>query len=244
MDQLAAPHDDRFLVTNPIELRAYLRQAAGAHILCSVRGQGRADSYLSRLFAIDPSSGNLVFDTPRSPTIARTLTPGAYATVELTLAHVRIHFDAAVVAIADYAGEPSLFLAPPEQLTRLQRRESFRIAVPARLPIRLTIDPDQPSLSNLKLENLSVGGACVTVVGSPQAFPVGKVFDASRLVLDEETAFSLSTRIRHATEIRLSGNLGDMRIGLQFLRPPPGFEPTVARLVNTIARDLARIKQR
>lgn len=244
MDQLAAHHDDRFQITNPIELRAYLRQAAGAHILCSVRGLGRADSYLSRLFAIDASSGNLVFDTPRSPTIARALVPGAYATVELTLSHVRIHFDAPVVAIADYAGEPSLFLAPPEQITRLQRRESYRIAIPARLPIRLTIDPELPHLTALKLDNLSVGGACVTLAGAPSAFPVGKVFDHSRLVLDDETAFSLGTRIRHATEVRLSGNLGDLRVGLQFVRPPPGFEPTVARLVNTIARDLARIKQR
>ncbi len=221
----------------------YLREATRSRILCNVRAAGHGESYLSRLFAIDPNSSALVFDTPRAPVIARLLTPGAMVSVELTLHHVRIHFDAPIRQIDNYQNEPSLFVGIPDAIIRLQRRENYRISVPARRSVRLTLNPEQPGLRNLKLTDLSCGGASVTLSGVLEEYPSGKVFERARLILDEETEFIIDARVRHASALRMSGLVGELRIGLQFANTPPGFEPAVARLVNEIALDLGRLRQ-
>ncbi len=236
--------DERFRVTNPVDVMGYLRDATRSRILCTVRATGHGESYLSRLFAIDNDTNALVFDTPRAPVIARMLVPGAMVSVELTLHHVRIHFDAPIRQITDYQNEPSLFVSIPSAIVRLQRRENYRIAVPARRAVRLTINPDHPGLRNLKLTDLSCGGASVTLAGVLDEYPVGKVFEQVRLILDDETDFLVDARVRHASAVRMSGLIGDLRIGFQFIHTPPGFEPAVARLVNEIALDVGRLKQR
>lgn len=244
MEHTTGHSDERFRVTDPVEVHAYLREATRARILCSVRAAGRAESYLSRLFAIDATSGALVFDTPRAPVIARVLVPGGIATVELTLHHVRIHFDAPVAQIAPYQDEVSLFLAMPDAIVRLQRRENYRIAVPTRRSVRLTLDPAHPGLRDLKLSDLSCGGASIALAGSLDDYPAGRVFERAHLTLDEEREFMLDVRVRHASAVRLSGAIGDLRLGVQFINTPAGFEPAVARLVNEIALDLGHLKSR
>ena len=109
--------------------------------------------------------------------------------------------------------------------------------------MRLTLNPEQPGLRNLKLTDLSCGGASVTLSGVLEEYPSGKVFERARLILDEETEFTIDARVRHASALRMSGLVGELRIGLQFANTPPGFEPAVARLVNEIALDLGRLRQ-
>lgn len=243
MEQNTGSADERFRINNPVDVMGYLREATRSRILCNVRATGHGESYLSRLFAIDGSTNSLVFDTPRAPVIARLLVPGASVSVELTLHHVRIHFDAMIRQVATYQNEPSLFVALPNAIIRLQRRENFRISVPTRRPVRLTLNADQPGLRNLKLSDLSCGGASVTLAGVLDEYPVGKVFEGVRLILDEETEYDLDARVRHASALRMSGLVGDLRVGFQFVNTPPGFEPAIARLVNEIALDLSRLRQ-
>ena len=243
MEQNPSSADERFRVNNPVDVMGYLREAARSRILCNVRAAGHGESYLSRLFAIDDNTDALVFDTPRAPVIARLLTPGATVSIELTLHHVRIHFDASIRQIGAYQGEPSLFVAIPDAIVRLQRRENYRISVPARRSVRLTLNPEHPGLRNLKLADLSCGGASITLSGTLDEYPTGKVFEHAQLSLDEDTEFIVDARVRHASALRMSGLVGELRIGLQFTNTPPGFEPAVARLVNEIALDLSRLRK-
>ena len=234
---------DRYRVSNPSEVLAYLNEASTSHILCSVRAAGHPENYLSRLFAIDQLSQQLVFDAPHAPVVTRALVPGSQASIELTLHHVRIGFEAPVIAVAAFKGDPSLFIGLPASVTRLQRRENFRISIPLRRTVRLSLDDELRGLQDLRLTDLSCGGASVVVNGSLEMFPTGRIFDQARLFIADEQIFEVAARVRHASAVRRSGQQAELRLGLQFLHTPPGFEPSVARLVNEIALELSRIRR-
>jgi c-di-GMP-binding flagellar brake protein YcgR len=235
--------NDRYLVHSPSEIAGYLRGVARDRVMCSVRAAGKPESFLSQLIAID-DRGQLVFDAPRAPVILRSLSSVGRASVEFTLADVRIVFEVDLLRSGDYQGDQVVFLRMPSSIHRFQRRDNYRVSVPGRRPVRLSLDSNEPLLKDLKLADLSCGGASVNLRGTLEHFPIGRQFEAAELVIEEDQEpFRLVLRVRHAVAVRLSGSIGDLRIGVQFVRTPAGFEPAVSRLVNEIARDLMRIKQ-
>lgn len=241
--QFAISSNERYLVGNPREIAGYLQGVIKERVLCSLRAAGKPESFLSHLIAID-DRGQLIFDAPRAPVIVRSLVASGKAAVEFTLSDVRIAFEAEVIRIADHEGDPAVFVKTPANIYRFQRRDNYRVSVPQRRPVRLSLDMAEPALRGLRLADLSCGGASVIVKGALEHFPIGRQFEGVELLLDEEDEpLVLTVRVRHAVAIRLSGAMGDLRIGVQFVRTPAGFEPRVSRLVNEIARDLMRIKQ-
>ena len=234
-EQSSCRPDGHQQVTHPAEVIGVLNEATRSRVLCSVRAAGRPETYMSRVFALDPAANALVFDVPRAPVIARALVPGSTAAVEITLDHMRVRFDAAVTRIGPHAGTLSLFVAVPQALVRRQRRESFRIAVPAASTVRLDLNRDEATLTGLRLTDLSCGGASLTLAGALEDFPVGRVYDGVRLVLDPATHYTLAARVRHAGALRLAGPASHLRIGVQFLDTPAGFEPAIAHLIDDIA---------
>lgn len=235
LEQTSCRADGHQRVTHPAEVIGVLNEATRSRVLCSVRAAGRPETYMSRVFALDSAASTLVFDVPRAPVIARALVPGSTAAVEITLDHMRVRFDAAVTRIGPHAGTLSLFVAMPQALVRQQRRESFRIAVPATSAVRLDLNRDDVALTGLRLADLSCGGASLTLSGALDEFPVGRVYEGVRLVLDPDLQYMLDTRVRHAGALRLAGPASHLRIGLQFLNTPAGFESAIAHLIDDIA---------
>ncbi len=240
---LAASSNDRYLVANPREITGYLRSVIKERVLCAVRAAGKPESFLSQLIAVR-DDGMIVFDAPRAPVIVRSLVASACAMVEFTLQDVRIAFEAELARLGDHEGDAAIFLKPPQRIYRFQRRDNYRVTVPARRPVRISLDPADAAVAKLRLADLSCGGASVMLRGALEAFPIGREFDAAQLQVEEDAdPFTIAVRIRHAVAVRMAGTIGELRIGVQFVRTPAGFEPAVARLVNEIARDLMRIKQ-
>ncbi|HYF61117.1 MAG TPA: flagellar regulator YcgR PilZN domain-containing protein [Burkholderiaceae bacterium] len=232
-------HDyDRFRVDDPAEVMALLERSARARVLCSVRAAGRAETYLSPLHSID-EGGAVELDAPRAPVIERLLVPGGTASVDLRLSDCRVSFEARVERVGHAAGgRTRIRLARPDWLMRLQRRETYRVRVPEDLPVRMTLDPADAAMVGLQLHDLSTQGGSVSVTGVRQRFGAGTVFSGGRLVLPDGTEWQLAFRVIHAAVLRRRGEGGDMRLGLQFVHPPAGFETAVGQWVGRIARRL------
>jgi c-di-GMP-binding flagellar brake protein YcgR len=236
-------HDyDRFRVDDGAEVLALLRQSAAARALCSVRAAGRPESYLSPLRAIG-DDGEPVFDAPRAPVIERALSPGSVAAIDLRLQDIRVSFEARVERIGPSDGKPVLRLGRPEWVTRLQRRETFRVRIPTGYGVLLTIDPDVRALTDVPMHDLCLQGGSLTATGVRDRFEAGAQFERARLALPCGGHWPLSLRIVHAGVVRRIGECVEMRIGVQFMQPPAGFETAVGQLVGGIARDPGRLRR-
>jgi c-di-GMP-binding flagellar brake protein YcgR len=230
-------HDyDRFRVDDRAEVLALLRQSVAVRALCSVRAAGRPESYLSPLRALG-EDGEPVFDAPRAPVIERALTPGSVAAIDLRLQDMRVSFEARVKRIGVSEGKPVLQLGQPERVLRLQRRETFRVRIPTGYRVLLTLDSDVPSLTELPMHDLCLQGGSLTANGMRERFEAGAQFDRARLTLPTGAEWPLTLRIAHASVLRRFGDTLEMRIGVQFMQLPAGFETAVGQLLGGIARD-------
>jgi c-di-GMP-binding flagellar brake protein YcgR len=232
-------HDyDRFRVEDGAEVLALLRETAAARVLCSVRAAGRPETYLSPLRELS-DDGAPVLDAPRAPVIERALVPGSLAAIDLRLRDCRVSFEARVDRLAPGGGRPGLRLARPEAMTRLQRRETYRVQVPEGIALKLTLDPQDPSLRDVPLHDLSVQGGSLSVTGVRERFEAGRSFEHARLALPDGTEWAIGLRVIHAGFVRRLADGSRMRLGVQFVQPAQGFETAVARLVGAIARGQA-----
>ena len=236
-------HDyDRFRVDDGADVLALLRQSAVGRALCSVRAAGRHESYLSPLRAIG-EDGEPVFDAPRAPVIERALSPGSVAAVDLRLQDIRVSFEARVERIGPSDGKPTLRLGRPEDVVRTQRRETFRVRIPTGLAVLLTIDPDIRVLTDVPMHDLCLQGGSLTATRVRERFEAGAQFDRARLSLPDGSQWPLSLRIVHAGVVRRVGEFFEMRVGVQFMHPPAGFEIAVGQLVGDIARDRGLLRK-
>lgn len=226
---------DRLRVDDGAEVLALLRESAASRAMCSVRGAGRPESYLSVLRAIG-DDGVAVLDPPRAPVIERALAPGSVASIDLRLHDVRVSFQARVDRIALSNGKPQLRLLRPESLTRLQRRDMHRVRIPGDTAVRLTLDPEDPALSAVPMHELSIQGGSLTVTGRRERFEAGALFERARLALPDDTEWPFVVRVVHEGVLRRYADRAEVRLGVQFIRPPAGFEAAITRLVGGIAR--------
>jgi len=226
---------DRLHVDDGAEVLALLRESAASRAICSVRAAGRPERYLSQLHAIG-DDGVAVLDPPRAPVIERALAPGSVVSIDLRLHDARVSFEARVDRIGLSDGRPQLRLLRPESLTRLQRRDSNRVSVPDDRAVRLTLDPDVPALSAMPMHELGIQGGSLTVTGRRECFEAGALFERAQLRLPDDSEWPVLARVVHGGVVRRHADRAEMRIGIQFVRPPAGFEAAIARLVSGIAR--------
>jgi c-di-GMP-binding flagellar brake protein YcgR len=226
---------DRFRLDDGAEVLALLRRSAEARSLCSVRAAGRPETYLSPLRAV-ADDGEPVLDPPRVPVIERALAPGSVAEIDLRLRDCRVTFEARVARIGLSDGKPLLRLERPSALIRIQKRETFRVQVPAGTAIRLTLDDSDPALTGVPMQDLCVQGGSLSVTGARERFGAGKVFDHARLQLPDGSDWPVSLRVVHAGVVRRFAEGGEIRVGVQFVQTRAGFETAVAQLVGGIAR--------
>jgi hypothetical protein len=230
-----AADDDRERIDDPAEVRRLLSAASASRSLCSVRPAGRPENYLGRLIGFEPASGRLSLEPPRAPYIERALAVGSDALIDVKGGERSVSFEAPVLQLDASPGSGALVLGLPSVLLMPRRREAFRISVPADLPVLLTLD-EPGGWFDLQIQNLSTDGAAVSVTGPRERFEAGTLFEHARLKLPDNPPYELSLRVRHTSAVRMSGTIGELKVGVAFVRTPKGFDTAVAKLIATIAR--------
>jgi hypothetical protein len=234
------PQDhDRFPPADDAEFLSLLRRAAAARAPCSVRAAGRSETHLSPLRAVS-DDGEPILDPPRAPVIERALTPGSVASVEIRLPDFRLSFDTRVAGTDRMEPERRLRLERPATVTKLHRRDVFRVQVPQGLRVRLTLDPSDPALVDAPMCELHLHGGSLTVRGTRARIETGLQFERARLALPDGSPWPLAVRVLHASLLRRHAEGADLRIGVQFMQPGEGCEAAVADLVRRIARGIDR----
>jgi c-di-GMP-binding flagellar brake protein YcgR len=234
-----SPEEDE-RVTEPQAISRLLHEAAQAGVTCSIRVSSRADQHLAKMLAFDEQNETLAFEPPRAPYLERAMAPGIGANVDIKDGGRRGTFDTRVVGIVRRNGGTALLLARPDAVVRHLRRESFRVAVPASVALRLTIDPDDVRGRDLPVENVGPDGMMVSLAGSLDRFEPGRTFDRGSIVLPDGQSFQVALRVRHAAATRMSGPAGELKVGLRFVQPPAGLEPALSRLIDSIAKATRR----
>lgn len=160
---LEVSDDARFGITSPIEIAAELRAAMAQRSLVTLRygtDNECAPTTLSALLDVDPEANTVVLDACQNPVIARQVLAAPVLVLEMEVRRIRVRFVSTRARAITYDGQPAMQIDFPSQISRIQRREAYRIDMPANEVVACRFL--HPTLPNreivLRVADLSVRG--------------------------------------------------------------------------------------
>lgn len=156
---MAFQEDDPCLVSQSLEISSILQGLLSQRVLVRLDILGKAVSIISTLLEVDAKAGTLLLDNASEDQINNQLLRATAVRLQGTLDRVMIEFSGPLRP-AMHEGKPALSMAWPTQLRRIQRREFFRVDIPARNPAHCLIEHESlPSgKARFRIADISAGG--------------------------------------------------------------------------------------
>lgn len=227
-----------FQVYSRVEIVGLLRALIERHTLVTVYFRGGEASVVTRLLAVNPDFEEVVFDCAQSACANDALARSSGIVAVAFLDHVKLQFRAPRAEPTVFADAPAFRVRLPESMLRLQRRNFFRVRVPATRPILLRLGEDADGRGRaLRVVDLSCGGVGAIADRSVGPIAPGTVLTGCRMDLPDIGPIGCSVEVRHAN-MRPDHTL---RLGLRFVDLPPAMATLLQRYINRVERaQLAR----
>jgi flagellar brake protein len=213
------PADDRFGVTALMEIAAELRAAMAQRSLVTLRYGTENECALTALLEVDPTANTVVLDGFQDAMITRRALAASMLILETEVRRIRVRFDAPRAVAVTHDGRPALKIAFPKRISRIQRREAYRIDMPANEVVACRFP--HPKLANrevvLRVADLSVRGMGLAAdVGLWPAEP-DSIIKACRIDLPEIGVVHGDARVVRVLKNLLAGKCR-LVIGCQFVQ--------------------------
>ena len=236
--------DDRYQVHGGLEIAGILRRliAHRAHVTAHASDHGAF--FVTAVLALDEDAGTLICDYGVDAAQTERLLRGPTLTFVTQLDHVRIQFSVDEATTIDYEGGPAFRVPVPDVLTRLQRREYYRLRIPRGRPLycQVKLPGVKDAAGNdkrvaLPVLDISCGG--LALAGWPDDWrpKAGLDLPDSALELPDLGHLAVDLRIVHVQgTLGRGANAG--RFGCKFVRPSGATTNLVQRYINRIEREL------
>ncbi|MBB5215976.1 flagellar brake protein [Parapusillimonas granuli] len=247
--------DERYLVTSKLEIRSILRAIERNKALLRLQITGSSVGIVTTVLKVEDDA--TIIDATRNDAINRRLIAGEdEIRLETNLERVLIRFFATNITACEHEGAPALRMAFPERLQRIQRREHYRIDVPASNPAKCTIPRESAGQDKevtldvrdiswdgnkdvtVELKDISAGG--VSIVSYAANFPHGKgtIYSNCRLDLPDVGSITVNLKVVQArTETQANGK-ERVVIGCAFVDLDRGAQQDIQRYINVLERKL------
>lgn len=211
--------NDWLPVASPKEIKAILRVVSNTGTLLRMEVKGRLVSIVTTILAVDSVANTLTVEDTFQGGVDKRLGRIRSALFEAMLETSRIEFIGRDIAFCHHDGRPALRLALPKLLKRTQRRELFRIKVPAANPARCTL-PTPTRLEGkvtLPLQNISAGGILLMDSECLIDNTVGVRYEDCQIDLPEVGWIVVKLRVVHSEDVPLETGRVGHTIGCAFV---------------------------
>lgn len=235
--------DDRYQVRSALEIGKILRGLIAHRALVTAHAGEHGAFFVTAVLEVDDDDGTIVCDYGVDAALTERLLRAPSLTFVTQLDHVRVQFEVDAAVVEDYEGGPAFRVSLPDVVTRLQRREHYRLKVPRGRPLYCQVLPsgdtdDAPAAKRIAIPvyDISCGGvglggwAGETVPAAAMALPEAwiELPDLGRFVAD--------LRIVHVQRSAGRGT-APSRVGCRFVNATPGGTMLVQRYINRIERE-------
>ena len=125
-----------------------------------------------------------------------------------------------------------------EVLLRLQRREYFRIQMPAGIPVTCTLyDYQGGAAITLQVYDISLGGLSLVLNARIPGFEIGTIYNRCELDLREYGIIPLVLKIRNQLVTRTTSGAEQRRVGTEFIELESRAQTLVQRYIAQLERE-------
>lgn len=231
--------DERYQVYSPLEIEAILRRLVTQRALVTVHASGHF--FVTAALAVLPEQEIVVFDYGMDEATTSRILDAPRIVFVTTQDHIRVQFAAMAATAVLFEQAPAFSIPFPPVLTRLQRREYYRLRLPAdrSFACQVTVqaaDPfAEPRRHSLTAYDLSCGGIALTGYPSSLGPARGTIYRGARLLLPDLPVVTADLEVVH---VQSASGLEPARLGCRFITTSDGAQTLVQRFINRVEREM------
>lgn len=234
-----------FLIDNPDKIITHLSILLKNKCLLTVCFGDNGDSFITTIMEIDKQDNVFIFHHGPKEDLIEQLLTSPQITFKTVCLGVEVVFDTQRLLKIQHQGLPAFAVPAPASLLWMERREFYRVKLPAAKPSYCQLAlPDQGTI-NLKLYDISLGGFSM-LSQAKKAFDLSNTldpmalytaFEQCKLVLEGsgEGVVSFEIRSKHVTNPASLARVE--KVGCKFTHLPPVFENVIQRHMQQIERE-------
>lgn len=238
---------ERFIVHNKLEVLQILNDLSKHKAIISGTFNHGRDVFVTTVIGVDYDKQVAYLDVGRDEEFNRRLLASP-RTLFTYSGRIRVQWTSADIHTVNLSSGEALMIDLPSDLIRVQRREFFRLPTPIVNPVicRIPVGPppqgdDVPEkILELPLADISIGGICVTSLGSVDTvLTEGAEFHNCKMELPGVGATNLSLRIKRVSQSETKDGGVKFYLGMEFVNPSRGNQSLIQRYVFNLEREAA-----
>ena len=221
------------LLNRMIEQRAMLEAAV----------PGGNAALLSAVLHVDEKRAEVIFDATPHADVERVVIAQPNVAFSARVDRVDVRFITGPLVKIKFEGMPAYRAPLPDAMTYMQRREFFRIEVPARHPAYCQVmvpagDDHPPRELRTRIYDISGGGVSLFIPpGTDDILTGGANFGACKLLLPEHQPVLVGLRVRRNFRISRRQAISQVCAGCEFVDLRSAAQTTVQRYLMRLDRE-------
>ena len=236
---------EEFILRGKRHIRRLLQELISNHALISVHLLPGALSFLSAIITLSEDEDWVFLDTSSDETIYHRSLQAERLLCVTQLDRIRIQFRLSNITEVPLGGRPALAAPVPEEILRLQRRDTFRLQVPLSHNLKCILpapeNDHEHKNKNKSLEipviDISAGGLSMEIPFSKTAPVIGEKINGCYLKLSDNL-ISIDLQVRNHGRRILANGKEMLRLGCSFISLPTQASNQIQRYIYQIEREL------
>lgn len=231
-----------YLIHSPREIAKLLQTLMARRALLNAHVDGRGTLFVTAVLEVSEDARTLLLDASPDDAMNDRVAAAHHVVCTTRLDGIRIQFSVPTPERVMHDGHVALRAALPDRMLRLQRRESYRLAVPTSDPVTCTIpvpggDPVERSVT-LRVLDISNGGVALLLVPSDGiTLQPGMRFENCTLAIPEGGTANVTLRVRNVFNANVPDQPKRMRVGCEFVDIPARFATQIQRYIFKVERE-------
>lgn len=238
-------NDNPYLVTVPLEIIGLLRALERRQALVRMHVQDRPISVVTTILDVDVQDNKVILDHAAAEDLNQIFIRADFVRFETALDSVPIFFSSSSIEACTHDGLPALAIDIPASLSRLQRRESYRVSIPALEPALCTIVEGASANGTLstgdgisvELRDISSSGLAIMDYGKIINYEPGTLYHNCLLDLPRVGSFPITIRVVRCINEVLPSQRNCRRIGAEFVDLPNAVLIMIQRYIGMVERE-------
>lgn len=228
--------DDQYLVSQPLEIQSILNTLQRRRTLVRLDVPDHSTAVISTILHIDSGTGDLYLDNAAAADVNTRLLAAPSVRFQATLDRILIEFDGSL-SPTQWEDKPAFLMARPESLYRLQRREYFRIEVPAKNPATFTVqDPPMGDANAVfPVYDISAGGLRLIDRDRLLGETIGKIYDG-RLDMPDLQSLEIGLRVLRTSEMPSENGKGVQTVACKYFNLTTNKQIAIQQYIGQLER--------
>lgn len=194
-----SPELERFAIYSRSEIASLLRQLRERQVLVTLYYDQAAGFTVSNVLDVNEGFEELILDRTSDAAAQKAIYASKQLVVVAFLDNVKLQFSVGTAEPVDHHGRPAFRVRLPQQLLRMQRRNSYRRQPPPMRPATCLVPSpnERGQYESVRVLDLSVGGLALFVHPIQFDLPTDHNLDNCYLDLPDVGQITVTLRVRY-----------------------------------------------